>query len=117
MRLTSMTWNARDLTEGKEKEMIWPWWGAMVVVGLIVGCVGAWTQGIKRVFMKTLAVPLVLLLSRLLLPGLYPLKNTPTYLFLDFILIAISALSSDYFLGLKLGRHDRAGYRSDSVGH
>jgi hypothetical protein len=95
----------------------WDWWGAMFVAGLVVGCIGAWTTGAARVFMKTLAVPLLILASRLAFPNVFPVKNTPLYVFLDFLIVAVGALIGDYFLGLKLGRNDRSGYRSDSVGH
>ncbi|HZP81557.1 MAG TPA: hypothetical protein VFB21_07970 [Chthonomonadaceae bacterium] len=98
-------------------ELIWPWWGKMFVLGLGVGCLGAWSTGAGRVFMKTLAVPLLLATTRLLWPDLYPIKNTPLYLFIDLLILAVGALIGDYVLGLKLGRHDRSGYREDSVGH
>src|SRR5438270_14059010 len=97
--------------------MIWPWWGAMCLVGILVGCIGAWTTGGSRVFMKTLAVPLILLVTRLALPNVYPIKNTPLYVFIDFVLIAGTGFIADYYVGLKLGRHGRDGYRTDSVGH
>lgn len=97
--------------------MIWQWWGWMVVVGVVIGSVGAWSVNAARVFMKTLAVPLVLLFTRLALPNIYPAKNAPPYILIDFLIIAVVGFVTDYFVGLKLGRHDRAGYRSDSVGH
>jgi hypothetical protein len=97
--------------------MLWSWWGAMFALGLVVGCVGAWTTRAARVFMKTLAVPLVLLLTRLLFFNVSPIKNTPLYVFIDFVILASSGLLADYLLGLKLGRHDRHGFREDSVGH
>src|SRR5579871_3841453 len=96
-----------------EAILIWPWWGAMFGVGLGVGCLGAWSQNAVRVFMKTLAVPLIVLLSRLALPHLYPIKGSGLYVVIDFVIIAVAALIADYFLGLKLGRHDKRGYRSD----
>ncbi len=97
--------------------MIWSWWGTMFVVGLAVGCVAAWSTNATRVFMKTLAVPLIILLTRLAWPNVFPIKSTPLYVFADFLLLAIGAFLGDYFLGLKLGRHGRDGYRGDSVGH
>lgn len=97
--------------------MIWMWWSGMFVVGLLIGAIAAWTTDAGRVFMKTLAVPLVLILTRLVWPDVYPIKNAPLYVFLDFLIIAIAALITDYAVGLKLGRNDRAGYRHDSVGH
>jgi hypothetical protein len=97
--------------------MIWPWWGAMFVTGLVVGGIAAWTTHGARVFMKTLAVPLIVLVTRLVWPNLFPIKSTPLYVFLDFLILAVGALVGDYWLGLKLGRHDRGGYRGDSVGH
>lgn len=97
--------------------MLWSWWAAMLMAGFVVGCIGAWATDARRVFMKTLAVPLVLVASRLLWPDLYPAKNAPLYVFLDFVILAVAALIGDYLLGLKLGRHGRDGYRSDSVGH
>ena len=97
--------------------MIWPWWGAMFVVGLLVGCIGAWATNATRVFMKTLAVPLVLIVTRLAWPNLFPIKSTPLYVFLDLVILAVAAFLGDYFLGLRLGRHGRDGYRTDSVGH
>jgi hypothetical protein len=89
----------------------------MLLLGLAVGGVGAWSTGAGRVFMKTLAVPLIVVLTRVAWPALYPIKNTPLYAFLDFLLLAIGAFLGDYFLGLKLGRHGRDGFRGDSVGH
>lgn len=97
--------------------MIWGWWGAMVVLGLILGSFGAWTRQAARVFMKTLAIPLGLVIAHVATPGLYPFKNQPHYLFIDILLIATAALIADYLVGRKLGRHDRAGFREDSVGH
>ena len=97
--------------------MIWSWWLAMAGVGIVAGCVGAWAQQGARVFMKTLAVPVILVLSRLLFPNLYPFKNGPGYVLIDFLIIAVTGLAADYVVGLRLGRHDRGGYRSDSVGH
>ncbi len=97
--------------------MIWQWWGAMFVTGLVVGCIGAWTTQAARVFMKTLAVPLLLILTRVALPNVYPVKTAPQYWLADFVLIAVGGVIGDYFLGLKLGRNDRAGFRTDSVGH
>lgn len=97
--------------------MIWEWWGVMVITGLVVGAIAAWTTDVARVFMKTLSIPVVLIASRLLWPALYPVKNTPGYVFLDLIILAVTALIADYAVGYKLGRNDRAGYREDSVGH
>lgn len=97
--------------------MIWMWWGGMFITGLVVGAFAAWTTDAARVFMKTLAVPLILLLTRLALPDVFPIKNSPGYAFIDFVIIAVAALIADYSVGLKLGRNDRAGFREDSVGH
>lgn len=97
--------------------MLWSWWIAICGVGFCVGCIGAWSRNATRVFMKTLAIPLILGLSRLFWPNLYPIKNSPVYVFIDFVLLAVMALLGDYLVGLKLGRHDRQGYRSESVGH
>lgn len=91
--------------------MLWTWWGIMAVTGLLLGVVGAISTGRARVFMKTLSIPLVVALSRLLTPGLFPEKNTAIYLFVDFFLVAVTALITDYLFGLKLGRNDKAGYR------
>lgn len=97
--------------------MIWHWWGMMGAVGFVVGCVAAWTTNAPRVFMKTLAAPLALAASRLFWPDVYPIKNSPLYVFIDFVILAISAFVGDYLLGLRLGRNGRDGYRHDSVGH
>ena len=97
--------------------MIWAWWGAMALTGLLLGCFGAWSTHAVRVFMKTLAIPLVLLITRLALPQVFPVKSAPLYVFIDLILLAVTAFGADYVVGLALGRHDRSGYRSDSVGH
>ncbi len=102
--------------EGRET-LLWAWWGWMAVLGLGMGLLAALSQGAGRVFMKTLAVPVVIVALRLLLPGLYPAKNSAPYAVLDYAIIAVTGLIGDYLLGLKLGRHDRAGFRSDSVGH
>jgi hypothetical protein len=97
--------------------MIWTWWAGMLITGFVVGAIAAWTMDAARVFMKTLAIPLVLVASRLLWPTLFPIKNTPGYVFIDLLILAMAALVADYAIGLKLGRNDRAGYREDSVGH
>ena len=97
--------------------MLWPWWAGMFAVGLIIGAVAAWATGGRRFIMSTLAAPVTVVLSRLLLPDLFPIKNSPLYVFIDLIVIAAAAITTDYLVGLKLGRNDRAGYRGDSVGH
>lgn len=93
------------------------WWAIMLVAGALVGCIGAWTTQAARVFMKTLAVPLALLGMHLLLPPDFPARANIWLLLLDVLLFAGAALVGDYILGRRLGRHDRAGFRSDSVGH
>ena len=88
----------------------------MVIVGLVLGCIGAWTVNAARVFMKTLAVPLAIVVTRYC----FPLRSSPyyvAYLCLDLFLVATFALLGDYLLGLRLGRNDRSGYRDDAVGH
>ncbi len=97
--------------------MIWGWWGGLFTVGLLVGFLGAWSSGGARVFVKTLAIPLILGFTRLAMPNTAPVKNSMGYLFVDFAIMAVAALLGDYALGLKLGRHDRTGHRGDSVGH
>ena len=94
---------------------MWIWWGQMALVGLCLGAVAAWSQNALRVFMKTLAIPLVLLIARLLAPP--SVRGGAGYIFADFVIISLSALVADYLLGLKLGRNDREGFRHDSVGH
>ena len=94
---------------------MWIWWGQMALVGLCLGGVAAWSQNALRVFMKTLAIPLVLLVARLLAPA--SVRGGAWYIFADFVIISLSALLADYLLGLKLGRNDREGFRHDSVGH
>ncbi len=96
---------------------LWIWWAGMIGAGMLLGLVGAWTRNAARVFMKTLSVPLTLFASRLLpLPG-FPQRDRPLTIGIDLFLLAGAALMADYFIGLRLGRHDRYGYRSDSVGH
>lgn len=95
--------------------MMWYWWGQMLLVGLCLGGVAAWSQNAPRVFMKTLAIPLTLVIARLLAPP--TVKGGPGYIFADFVLLSLAALVGDYLLGLKLGRNDREGFRHDSVGH
>ena len=97
--------------------MVWTWWTGMIVAGLLLGCVGAWTQDAARVFMKTLSIPLVLFASRLLPLPDFPQKNAPLTIGIDIFLLAVFALVTDYLLGVRLGRNDRQGYREDSVGH
>lgn len=97
--------------------MIWTWWLTMAAVGVIVGCLAAWSSQGLRVLLKTLVVPLVLAASRLLYPAAYPMKNTPPYLLIDLLILAAAAFVGDYLVGLCLGRHGLDGYRSDSVGH
>ncbi len=91
------------------------WWIAMACLGLVIGAVGAWSQDALRVFIKTLGIPAVLLVVRLLFahdaPGGYVM------IFLDLVIIETTAFCSDYIVGLKLGRHGRDGMRNDSVGH
>jgi hypothetical protein len=96
--------------------MLWSWWAIMALIGLTVGAVGAWTTGAARVFMNTLAIPIVLVLTRLA----FPLKASPYYLgylLLDLLIVTVCAFAADYGVGLRLGRNDREGYREDSVGH
>ena len=95
--------------------MMWLWWGQMVLVGLCLGAVAAWSQNALRVFMKTLAIPLTLVVARLLAPA--TARGGAVYIFADFVILSLSALVADYLLGLKLGRNDRDGFRHDSVGH
>lgn len=100
--------------------MLWSWWLGMFIAGLVIGCLSAWSTGYPRVFMRTLAGPLLILGARLAWPNLFPVTNSPLYVFyvfVDFVIVAVAALTGDYFLGLKLGRHGRDGYRADSVGH
>ena len=89
----------------------------MLGTGLVVGCIGAWTTQAARVFMKTLAMPLMLLVMHLLLPRDFPGPLQSVADVLDIVLFAGAALLGDYVLGLMLGRHDKAGFRSDTVGH
>ena len=95
--------------------MLWSWWAAMGLVGLVIGFAAAWSQSAWRVFWKTIAAPVVLLASRLLWPE--TTRNTPLLVFTDFVILSLAALLGDYLLGLRLGRNDRAGYRHDKVGH
>ena len=95
--------------------MMWMWWGQMLLVGLCLGGVAAWSQNAPRVFMKTLAIPLTLVVARLLAPA--GVRGGAGYIFADFVLLSVAALVGDYLLGLKLGRNDREGFRHDSVGH
>ena len=97
--------------------MLWTWWGGMIFSGLLGGAIAAWASPGWRLAIRTLAPPLLLIAPRLLWPDLYPIKNTPLYVFIDLVLIALSAALADYAVGLKLGRNDRAGYRHDSLGH
>jgi len=96
--------------------MLWSWWAEMAVMGFILGAIAAWTTGAARVFMQSLAIPIALVVTRLA----FPLKDSPyylAYLLLDLAIVAIAAYAGDYFVGLRLGRNDRAGYRNDTVGH
>ncbi len=97
--------------------MIWVWLGSMVLIGFMMGCFTAWSGGGVRVFMKTLAIPVLVVLSRILFYNTLPLKNSLLFAFLDFVILAAMALVGDYVVGLKLGRSDRQGYRDDHVGH
>ena len=96
---------------------LYAWWLILIGTGLLVGALGAWTTQAARVFMKTLGVPLVLVVMHLLLPPNFPARTNIWLILLDIVLFAPFALLGDYIVGLLLGRHDRAGYRSDSVGH
>lgn len=98
-------------------ELIWNWWGAMFMAGLLLGCAGAWSTQAARVFIRTLGGPVLLVLARLAWPNVYPIKNSPLYVFLDFLILATAAAIADYYLGMKLGRNGRDGFRTDSVGH
>ena len=95
--------------------MMWMWWGQMALAGLCLGGVAAWSQNALRVFMKTLAAPLLLLALRMLAPA--SVKNGAIYIFADFVILSLAALLGDYLVGWKLGRSDREGFRRDSVGH
>lgn len=94
---------------------MWIWWGQMALLGFGLGAVAAWSQNALRVFMKTLAVPLVLVIARLLAPA--SVHGGAGYIFADFVILSLAALVGDYLIGLKLGRNDREGFRHDSVGH
>ncbi len=91
------------------------WWLAMAGIGLAIGAIGAWSQDALRVFIKTLGIPLVLLVIRWIFaqraPGGFGM------IFLDLLIIEATAFCSDYVVGLLLGRHGRDGMRQDSVGH
>jgi len=96
--------------------MLWLWWALMGLMGLTLGAIAAWTTGAARVFMQTLAMPIALVVTRLV----FPLKDSPYYLgylLLDLVIVALAAYAGDYLVGLKLGRSDRGGYRNDGVGH
>ena len=96
---------------------MWHWWAGMLLVGLVLGCMGAWTTNAARVFMKTLAPPVVLVAARFTFARYAPPSNSVGLVFLDFVLIGIAAFAGDYLLGIRLGRHGRDGYRHDNVGH
>lgn len=89
----------------------------MTLIGFLTGCLAAWSNDGIRLFMKTLAIPILIVLSRLLFQHFLPVKNSYGYAFIDFVILALMALVGDYFVGMKLGRNDAHGYREDSVGH
>ena len=88
----------------------------MAIVGLGLGAVGAWSQGAYRVFMTTLAIPLALVVTRIW----FPEKDSPWYfgyLMIDLSIVAVTALSADWLVGMKLGHTDKKGYREDLTPH
>jgi hypothetical protein len=89
----------------------------MLVMGFVLGCIGAWATDGGRVFMKTLAPPMALFAARAMFPRVAPTAHNPWLIFFDFALIGVAAFIGDYCLGLRLGRHGVNGYREDSVGH
>ncbi|HLI47972.1 MAG TPA: hypothetical protein VKV18_04680 [Chthonomonas sp.] len=96
--------------------MGWEWWFALACTGFVIGGITAWATGGLRVFLYTLAVPIVLLIAHLFFSRYAP----PTYLLwvgLEYLLMIVMACFGDYLFGLKLGRNGPDGYRHDSVGH
>ncbi len=97
--------------------MIWIWWGAMVLVGFLTGCFTSWSKGGVRVFLKTLGIPILIILSRLIFYSVLPIKNSLIFAFIDFVILSAFGLLGDYVVGLRLGRNDKHGFREDPVGH
>lgn len=93
------------------------WWLLIGVIGLVLGGIGAWTTGAVRVFMRTLALPIVLIAVRIAFVRTAPPLSNWGLLFLDFLTLTVSAFVGDYLLGILLGRHGKDGFREDSVGH
>ncbi len=91
------------------------WWFCMMLYGFVLGAFAAWTQGGLRVFMKTLGMPLALLLAHILFHRDAPAG--PFAVLADLFILAGAGFCADYLVGLKLGRHGRDGMRGDSVGH
>ena len=96
---------------------MWGWWGVMLLIGFLTGCFTAWSKGAVRLLMKTLSIPVILVLSRVLFYSRLPFQNSFLNAGIDFVLLSSMALTGDYIVGLKLGRVDKHGYRDDSVGH
>ena len=93
------------------------WYVMVVVVGLLVGGLAAWSQGSLRVFMRTFGIPLALLALRFGTMESLRGANFPLFVLRDYLLMTFAAFCGDYLAGRVLGRNDSHGYRSDSVGH
>ena len=86
----------------------------LIIGGLLIGCLGAWATNGWRLFFTALGTPVLLFCHHLVFT---PTSYSVWHVIRDYILMLVSAYIADYMLGLKLGRNDKAGYRSDSVGH
>ncbi len=96
---------------------MWQWYSIVFLTGAVLGSIAAWRANATRVFIRTLGLPLALILLRTLLPNTIHGTTSLLPLIGDYALLVVSAILGDYSVGLKLGRHDAKGYRDDAVGH
>lgn len=93
------------------------WWGALFLVGLIMGGVASWRGNALRVFIRTLGLPLSLALLWYYAPAHWQKNDSTLGLCAAYLVLVLSAFAGDYLIGLLLGKNDAAGYREDAVGH
>lgn len=88
-----------------------------MVVGLLLGSVASWRGNALRVFIRTMGLPLALVLLYYVVPAQWKRSESSFGLFGSYLVLVSTALVGDYLIGLALKRNDVAGYREDAVGH
>lgn len=105
------------LTNDEMKASAVMWWVIIVGVGVLLGGIGAWATGGTRVFLRTLAPPVILIALSLVFTSFAPPLSRFWPLLAGLLTLTVTAFASDYCIGFLLGRHGKDGFRADSVGH